>query len=207
MNSLPESYAPLVVQLDATEESARTLSHVITRLIGEGGRGANRLGRYGRRTRQVIHLRSLQQNGSVETALRLPVMGAEERGITTMNAQRKRGWLRHQEQHQAHQERHPAHQGWQPAHSSRYRTRGSALVGMSTRASVRIWVFGVPFVFHACGTCTQCNTTNLQYPHQALTLHYRSLALNSLSWFRICFALISHLFCICFTSVLLVITI
>ena len=34
-NSLPESYAPLVVQLDALEESQRTLSQVITRLIGE----------------------------------------------------------------------------------------------------------------------------------------------------------------------------
>jgi hypothetical protein len=34
-NSLPESYKPLVVQLDAMEESARTLSGVITRLIGE----------------------------------------------------------------------------------------------------------------------------------------------------------------------------
>src|SRR5258706_7678325 len=34
-NSLPESYAPLVVQLDAMEESQRTLSHVITRLITE----------------------------------------------------------------------------------------------------------------------------------------------------------------------------
>lgn len=34
-DSLPESYAPLVVQLDAMEESGRTLSHVITRLIGE----------------------------------------------------------------------------------------------------------------------------------------------------------------------------
>ena len=34
-NSLPEAYAPLVVHLDAMEESARTLSYVITRLIGE----------------------------------------------------------------------------------------------------------------------------------------------------------------------------
>jgi len=34
-NSLPESYAPLVIHLDTMEESARTLSYVITRLIGE----------------------------------------------------------------------------------------------------------------------------------------------------------------------------
>ena len=34
-NSLPESYAPLLIHLDAMEESARTLSYVITRLIGE----------------------------------------------------------------------------------------------------------------------------------------------------------------------------
>ena len=34
-NSLPDSYTPLVVQLDAMDEAARTLSHVITRLIGE----------------------------------------------------------------------------------------------------------------------------------------------------------------------------
>jgi hypothetical protein len=34
-NSLPDSYAPLVVQLDAMVEADRTISHVITRLIGE----------------------------------------------------------------------------------------------------------------------------------------------------------------------------
>jgi len=34
-DSLPDSYAPLVAQLDAMEESARTISHVITCLIGE----------------------------------------------------------------------------------------------------------------------------------------------------------------------------
>jgi len=34
-NSLPELYAPLVIHLDAMEESARTLSYVITHLIGE----------------------------------------------------------------------------------------------------------------------------------------------------------------------------
>ena len=39
-NSLPESYAPLIVQLDAMEESHRTISHVITRLIGEERRQA-----------------------------------------------------------------------------------------------------------------------------------------------------------------------
>jgi hypothetical protein len=43
-NSLPASYAPLVVQLDSMEENSQTLSHVITRLIGEerrqtGGKG------------------------------------------------------------------------------------------------------------------------------------------------------------------------
>jgi hypothetical protein len=42
MNSLPESYAPLVIQLDAMEESARTLSHVITRLIAEEWRQKDR---------------------------------------------------------------------------------------------------------------------------------------------------------------------
>ena len=35
-NSLSESYAPLVVQLDTMGESHRTLGHVITLLIGEG---------------------------------------------------------------------------------------------------------------------------------------------------------------------------
>ena len=35
-NSLSESCAPLVVQLDTMGESYRTLSHVITLLIGEG---------------------------------------------------------------------------------------------------------------------------------------------------------------------------
>lgn len=33
--SLPESYTPLIVQLDNMEDKERTLSHVITRLIGE----------------------------------------------------------------------------------------------------------------------------------------------------------------------------
>jgi hypothetical protein len=39
-NSLLESYSPLVVQLDAMEESARTLGSVITWLIGEERRQA-----------------------------------------------------------------------------------------------------------------------------------------------------------------------
>ena len=34
-NSLPEMYAPLVVQLDVMEEKEHTLSHVITHLVGE----------------------------------------------------------------------------------------------------------------------------------------------------------------------------
>ena len=34
-NSLPESYTPLIVQLDAMGETERTISNVITRLIGE----------------------------------------------------------------------------------------------------------------------------------------------------------------------------
>ena len=34
-NSLPEMYVPLVVQLDVMEEKECTLSHVITRLVGE----------------------------------------------------------------------------------------------------------------------------------------------------------------------------
>ena len=34
-NSLPDSYTPLVVQLDTLEDSAQTVSHVITCLIGE----------------------------------------------------------------------------------------------------------------------------------------------------------------------------
>ena len=34
-NSLPDLYTPLVVQLDAMDEAARTLSHVIMHLIGE----------------------------------------------------------------------------------------------------------------------------------------------------------------------------
>jgi hypothetical protein len=33
--SLPDSYAPLIIQLDGMEEATRTLSYVITRLIGE----------------------------------------------------------------------------------------------------------------------------------------------------------------------------
>jgi len=41
-NPLPESYAPLVVQLDAMVETDRTISHVITRLIGEERRQAGR---------------------------------------------------------------------------------------------------------------------------------------------------------------------
>jgi len=35
MNLLPELYTPLVIHLDAMEESAQTLSYIITCLIGE----------------------------------------------------------------------------------------------------------------------------------------------------------------------------
>ena len=55
-NSLPESYRPLVVHLDSMEEKDRTISNVITRLIGEERRQEGEKDREKDREEEVLAL-------------------------------------------------------------------------------------------------------------------------------------------------------